>query len=127
LCADFTIRDDVVGIPEIEIIDFFFRYELVDVDHADAFNCYRFELFRRQLDVLAFLNFVSLNNVCLFDLLSAVLVDLAIANAVTRSLVELMETDFLAFGSCREKCNGTGDEGKARPSRSTRDCLLSGQ
>jgi len=60
---DFAIGNEVVGAVQIQLIDFFLRDELIDFDCSFALNRDGFKLFGRNLQVLAFANFVALDDV----------------------------------------------------------------
>jgi hypothetical protein len=53
LLTDFTIRHDVVGVVEVQLVDLFLRDKLVDVDRPLALDGDRFQLFRVKFEVLA--------------------------------------------------------------------------
>ena len=68
LLPDFAVRHDVIGIADVELVDFVFRDELLDLDDALALDLDRFELFRLDLDVLALRDLVALDDVVVVDL-----------------------------------------------------------
>src|SRR5207344_1306415 len=91
--------------------------ELVDLDGLLAFQRDRFELLVADLDVVAFLDLVSLDDVLLLDFLAGVLVDLAVADAVAGLGVDLVEADFLSLAGRGEKLD------RARNQRETKKTL----
>src|SRR5712671_4684791 len=67
LLSDFAVRHDVVGAVEVDLVDLLARHELVDLDCAFALDRNGFKLFRRDLEVLAFADFVTFDDVGALD------------------------------------------------------------
>jgi hypothetical protein len=94
LLTDFPVRHGVIRIVEVELVDLFFRNEFVDVDDPLALDSDRFQLFGIEFKVLALADLVALDDVFGGHFVAAVCVYLAILDAVTGLLVDLMEADF---------------------------------
>ena len=63
LLADVAVGHDVIRVVEIELVDFLFRHELVDLDDALALDRDRLELLGVELDILALADLVALDDV----------------------------------------------------------------
>src|SRR5688572_24014322 len=63
LLTDLTVRNDVIGVLQIELIDLVLGDELIDLNDALALylNCLQF--LRQHLDVVAFGNLIPFNDV----------------------------------------------------------------
>src|SRR6185503_7520051 len=92
-----------------EFVDLRPRHEFIDLDRLLAFQSDRLELLVADLDVLAFLDLVGLDDI--------LLVDLAVADAVASLGVDLVEADFLALTGRGEKLD------RARDQRQTKKTL----
>src|SRR6185436_10113667 len=68
LLTDFTIRHDVIGIVDIELVDFVLGHELVDLNDAPALDLNGFKLFRLDLNVFALRDLITLDDVVVLDL-----------------------------------------------------------
>jgi hypothetical protein len=101
--ADIAVWSDIVRTDVVELVDFAPRHELVDIDRLGAFERDRFQFLVGDLDILAFGDFVSLDDLLRRDFLAALGVDLAVADAVAGGAVDLIETDLLALGGRREQ------------------------
>jgi hypothetical protein len=113
LLADFTVRDDVIRVAEVKLINLFAQNEAVNLDGALAFERDGLKLLGLHLDVFALGDFIALDDIADLDLVAAFGVDLAIFDAMARVLVELMEADLLAF-------RAGGEEPAMNPLRSDR-------
>jgi hypothetical protein len=105
-----TVRHDVVGVIEVELVDFLLRYELVDLDGARALDGHRLELLGLELDILALAHFVTLDDIGCVDFLFGLRVHLAVFDAVAGRLVDLMEADLLPLAAGRKQRHRTRDE-----------------
>ena len=100
LGAGLAVRDDVIRIGEIELVDLLARHELVDLDHALALDRDRFQLLRLDRNVVALALLIALDDVVPVDLASGFGIDLFVLDAVSRLPVQLMEMDFFPL-RCR--------------------------
>ena len=82
---------------EIEFVDLILRHKLVDLNSALAFKRDRFELFRIDIDVLAFADFVAFDDISGLDFIAGLSIDLAIFNAIAGVLVDLMKADLFSL------------------------------
>lgn len=94
LNAHFAVRGDVVRIVEVELVDFLFRHELVDIYRAGTFDRRGLKFLERQLDLFALLDFILFDDVGLLDFVPGAFVHLAVADAVAGLTVQLMKVDF---------------------------------
>ena len=106
ILADFAVRRDVIGADIIEVVDFVARHELIDIDGLGAFERDRFHFLVGDLDVFAFGDLVTLDDVLGRDFLAGLGIDLAIADATTGCFVDLIEADFFALGGGRVERDG---------------------
>ena len=83
LSAHLSIRGDVVGIVQIEIVDLFSRHELIDVDRMCAFGRGCLELILGYLDVVSFADLVTHDDVLVIDLFTGHRVDLAVFDPIS--------------------------------------------
>src|SRR4029079_5244426 len=112
-----AVRHNVIWAHVIEFVDLGPRHQLIDLDRLLAFQRDCLELLVADLDVVAFLNLVGLNDILLLDFLARVLVDLAVTDAVYGLRVDLVEADFLALAGRGEKLD------RARNQRETKKTL----
>src|SRR5262249_24667458 len=110
LLPPLAVRHDVVGVVQIELVDFLLGYELVDVNHSLALDGDRLELLRSDFEVFALAGLVALDDVLLLDFLAGFDIDLAVFDPVAGLLVDLMEADFFPLRRRREQGDGTGDK-----------------
>src|SRR5262249_16565401 len=107
LLPNLAIGDDVVWTVQIEFVDLFFRHELVDFDRALALDGDCLKLLGVELDICAFADLVALDDLLRIDFLAGLCIDLAILDAVSGILVDLMKADFLALRCGWEQGNRT--------------------
>src|SRR6266487_6513203 len=110
LLADLAVGYHVVGIVEIEVVDLFPRHELVDLDGARALDRNRLELLGLELDVLAFADFVTLDDVGGIHLVFGLRVHFAVFDAVAGLLVDLVKPNFLSLAAGRKQRDRTRNE-----------------
>jgi hypothetical protein len=96
LRANITVRHEVVRVIEIELVDLALRYELVDLSRAFALKRDRFELFRIDLQILAFADFVAFDDVAGFDFIAGLGIDLPVFDPIAGTFIDLMEADLLS-------------------------------
>jgi hypothetical protein len=108
-----AIGDDVVGAHIVKLVDLRFWNELVDLDRLFTLKGDRLDLFVGDLDVLVFVNLITLDDIGWLNLLAGTLIDLAIADATASIFVDLVEADLFALSRRREQLNGTGNERQA--------------
>src|SRR6516225_877229 len=107
LLADFAIRRDVVGAVEIQLLDFFFRHEFVDLDRSLALDAERLKLFGLDRDVFALAHFVAFDDVGRVDLVSGLGIDLSVFDTIARLFIELVEADLFSLTARGEECDRT--------------------
>src|SRR5262249_29924924 len=104
------VRQDVIRSVEVEFVDLVFGRELLDLDDALTLDRDRLELLGIDLDVCVLANLVPLDDIVGVHVLAGDRVDLALLDAVSGLLVELVEADFLALRRRWEQCDRTRDE-----------------
>jgi hypothetical protein len=114
LLTDLAIRCDIVRITYVELIDLRLRHELFDIDGALGLDSDGLELLWLHLNILAFGDFISLNDLIWRDLLACLRIDFAIADAIAGLFVEPIEADLFALGNRGIEGYGTGDEQQLR-------------
>jgi len=100
----------IVGIVEIKLVDLLLGYEFVDFDSALALERDGLELFRIDLDVFPLADLVALDDVGGIDLVPGFGIHLAVLDAMTGLLVELMEADLFTLRCRRKERDRAGDE-----------------
>jgi hypothetical protein len=110
LLPDLSLRNDVVGVIEIQLIDLGFGNERLDLNDALALECNRVELFGFELDVLALADLVAFDDVVGLDLAPSLCIHLLVLDPVAGLLVQLMEADLLALGRGREQRDRARDQ-----------------
>ena len=103
LLPDLTVRDDVVRIVKVELVDIRPGNELINVYDALALQRDGLKLFRLELDVFALTDFVAFDDVVRANLAAGLGVNLRVLDPVAGLLVQLMETDLLAFRTRRKQ------------------------
>src|SRR5882757_3452000 len=103
LSTDLSIRDDVVGPIQIDVIDFDSRYESVNVDRVSSFDRNSLELILGYFNVAAFAQLIAHHDVFGVDLTAGLGIELAIFDPIAGSSVDLMESEFLSLRDRREE------------------------
>src|SRR5215467_3111353 len=111
-----SIGNDVIRIRVVEFVDFLARDKLIDLDHVFAFECDRFKLLGLDLDVVAFLQLITLDDFVAIDLIAGFGIDLQVSDAMAGFSVELVEIDFLALRRRRIERDRTRDQREAKKS-----------
>src|SRR5262249_48707402 len=110
LFADLAVGNEIVGTIEIQLVDFFLRHELVDLDCALALDGDRLKLFGLNLDILAFANLVALDDVGRIDLVAGLGIHLSVFDAIAGLLIDLIEANLLSFGARRKQRYGARNQ-----------------
>jgi hypothetical protein len=109
-----AVRTDVVGADQVARVDISSADELVDLDGARRFQRDLLELLLGDLDVLAFVELVALDDVLVGHLVPGVGIDLQVLDPMAGCPVELVERDLLALGRGRIERHRTGDKGQTQ-------------
>jgi hypothetical protein len=112
--SSLAIRRDVIRTDVVEVVDFRLRDEFVDLDGLGALERNRGKFILVDLDVMTFLDLVALDDLVRRDFLAGPFIDLAIANAIARLAIELIEADLVAICRRRENLYGTGHQRKTQ-------------
>jgi hypothetical protein len=96
IVADFSIRHDVIGSDQIEVVNLAPRHELVDFDGASGLERDVLQLVLGNLQVAVLVDLVALDDVFIGYFLAGLGVDLEVADPVAR-LVDLVEADLFGF------------------------------
>ena len=110
--ASFAVRDDVVRAIVVALVDLLSRHECVDVDRVRADQLDGFQLFRLDLDVAAFGEFVTAPLVVFIDGAARLLVHHFLAQPVAVLAIDLVEMDFVRLARGRVEDDRAGHERK---------------
>ena len=110
LRAHLVAGNDVVGIADVQLVDFLFRNKFIDVDEPRALKRDRFQLLVVDFNVIPLADLVAFYNIVLLDLAAGLRIHLLVADTITRLFVDLMKSDLLAFRTGRKECDRAGDE-----------------
>ncbi len=110
--AYLAVGHDVIGMVDVAVIDLVLGHKAVDVDGVAAFDLDGFQLFLFDLDVFAFLQFVTASFLIAFDDVAGLGIDHLLLQPVSGFLVDHVEVRF--FDRCRGwiKRHRTRHEGK---------------
>jgi hypothetical protein len=103
LLTDLAIRDDVIWVIKVEVVDARLGNEFVDLDYPLAFQRDGVELFSFEFDVFALADLVALNDVVGLDLAPRLGVDLFVLDSIAGLLVQLVKANLLALRCGREQ------------------------
>src|SRR3974390_574563 len=112
--SNLPIGGNVVRADIVKVIDFRFWNKFIYLNYLHAFERNRFKLLVSNFYVVALGNFIAFDDVRRFHLLARLPVHLAIADAVARFFIYLVEPDFFAFPRRWEILDGAGHEGQTQ-------------
>ena len=92
-----SIRHEVVGIRKIQLVDFFSRHELVDLDRSLAFDRHGLQLFGLDGNIVALVLLKGFDDVFPVDFAAGVRIDFPVLDAVASFSIDLMKVNFFSF------------------------------
>ena len=100
--TNFAVRHQIIRPDQVARIDIGFRYELVDLDGARAFERDVFKLVLRHLDIGVLIDLEALHDVVGRDFVTSLGIHLLIFDAVAGVAIDLIESDLFAVGTSPE-------------------------